>query len=527
MKKIQDVLIMISVLLIPLMAAQGFESYEDDFLNPGSDAPLTNANWNANIGTNGTVYTGSSGTTGPILSGASFIFHRPASTAGGTPVLAWTEEAGVSQAISQVTNLAMTLRNTIATEDVKFAIRVDGDWYVSQDAFNSPTEVTTPVSLAVQAAGWNELDFTADSILAEGSSVSLPSSGTMTAVGIFDASTTASMAIRADDFQIYVEMAAEDLIFDEEFPNPGSDAPLASISWNANVGTNGTAYMGSAGSGGPVLSSQDYVFHRPASGAEGSPVFAWTEKDPVSVIGDISSDITVVALLRNDNVSENLQLAIRVETNWFVAQEPVNVSVAGTAVSVGINVQESNWNSLDFIEGSILSEGGATNLPASGAVTAIGFFDAATSGDAIRFDDFQVYVPDSYGAWIVAYGMSGSDIDLLSDPDSDRMNNLIEYALGGNPTNIDRSAVWPSAELVDAAGTNWLEYVYFRRLDAEDRGLTYDLLHADQMVGSVWTNSGIIEVGSAAVDADFEVVTNRLSTADHNSQFLKLDVGVE
>lgn len=191
-------------LFVSLTAAVGDVAYQEVFPNPGADAPLANINWNANVGSSGTAFTGSTWSQGPILSSGDFIFFRPATGSGGPSFLVWTEEPDVSAigSIANVTDVNMVLRNGSAAENIKVAIRVGSAWYVSQDVLNSPTESSTAVSLDVKSSGWNSLNFVAGTTLAEGGSVTLPSSGTVTAVGIFDASTNEGLAIRISDYTV-------------------------------------------------------------------------------------------------------------------------------------------------------------------------------------------------------------------------------------------------------------------------------------------------------------------------------------
>ncbi|QHI70350.1 hypothetical protein [Tichowtungia aerotolerans] len=129
-----------------------------------------------------------------------------------------------------------------------------------------------------------------------------------------------------------------------------------------------------------------------------------------------------------------------------------------------------------------------------------------------------------YNMWAGEYELTSPESDLLSDPDGDGANNLLEYALGGNPTNSDASAILPVYSVTNQNGTNWLEYVYFRRLDAADRGINYTVEKNSNLLSvESWSTNGIAET-SAPVDAEFESVTNRVSTGEANAQFMKLNV---
>jgi hypothetical protein len=79
----------------------------------------------------------------------------------------------------------------------------------------------------------------------------------------------------------------------------------------------------------------------------------------------------------------------------------------------------------------------------------------------------------------------------------------------------------PVSALSAEGGTNWLNYVYIRRIDAAARGLTYSVLGGTDLVAGDVTNA-TEEVGSGAMDTDFETVTNRIPTDVESVGFMKL-----
>jgi hypothetical protein len=197
-----------------------------------------------------------------------------------------------------------------------------------------------------------------------------------------------TLADSASALRLLVNKATyETLVFSESFLNPDPDAPLANIGWHANVGLDGMSVdANSSGSVGPILSVGDYIFYR--MGSSDVPVLSWTDHEDVDSIGPIGYVETVSLKLRNDNAAEDLKVALKVNGSWIVSQAVLN----GTANAVvSLDVQSAAWNSLDFVSGSQLAEGSAVALPTSGAVQAIGIFDAATtSGSAVRIDDVTV-----------------------------------------------------------------------------------------------------------------------------------------
>lgn len=136
-------------------------------------------------------------------------------------------------------------------------------------------------------------------------------------------------------------------------------------------------------------------------------------------------------------------------------------------------------------------------------------------------------VPDAdYSAWAGGYGLSGTNALLEADVENggvgDGYNNLVEYALGMNPTNSDAGSRESVGTTVDG-GTNYFEYVHSRRSDFAVQGLSYLLIDSTNLVDAVsFTNTqDQIHVGPA-VDG-YEPVTNRYRTGDP-VKFIKLRI---
>jgi len=133
--------------------------------------------------------------------------------------------------------------------------------------------------------------------------------------------------------------------------------------------------------------------------------------------------------------------------------------------------------------------------------------------------------PAYYTQWIDDFSLTGSDAAYSADPEPDGMINLLEYALGGNPLVDDAAEKLPTFGTNEQGGTNWFNTIYNRRRDAAARGLAYDVLASDDLVSNLWTNS-TEEAGSVILDAEFESVTNRVSTQAEAQQFMKLNVSL-
>ena len=122
------------------------------------------------------------------------------------------------------------------------------------------------------------------------------------------------------------------------------------------------------------------------------------------------------------------------------------------------------------------------------------------------------------------YNLTGGDELPGADPDFDTLNNLMEYALGGDPANANDVGILPTSTIRLVDGTKFFEYVYRRRVGAATRRLTYEVQNDDDLVNSpAWTNE-FQEVSTTAIDSDFESVLNRISMAGQVQEFGRLNV---
>jgi len=509
--------LLIGSLLIFVTASDAEVLYQQTFDNPLGDQPLGNVNWNANIGPSGTTYLSANGGAAPILSSGDFLYTDVAGE-----WLAWTDDASFGS-FSSITNISMSLANSTIDENNQIAIKVDGFWYVSQEVFNSAAaDAKITVNLDVQAAAWNNLDFVPGATLVVGGAAGVLA-GTVQAVGVYDFGS--DNKTRMDNFTVGgVPSPPTVIVYEQTFDNPEGNQPLTNVNWNANVGSSGTTYTSTGGAVAPILSGSDFLYT--------DMVGEWLGWTADASFGSFNNLVNISMSLSNANLDEDLQVAIKVDGSWYVSQKVFNNSVSNVwQHGLSLEIQSAAWNNLAFVPNSTLAVGDAVTNALSGAVQAVGVYDFG-SDNKTRMDDFTVEAiqeitpSEAWAAWTNSYSLSGSDAELGADPDFDDMDNLVEYALGGNPTNSDAAATLPVSGLVDAGSTNWLEYVYLRRLDAATRGLTYEVVRNDSLQVGSWTNSEITEV-TAAIDADFEAVTNRISTATKNAQFMRLNIEFE
>lgn len=156
-------------------------------------------------------------------------------------------------------------------------------------------------------------------------------------------------------------------------------------------------------------------------------------------------------------------------------------------------------------------------------------FNTGTSDTNLNYviDDILIttnllILTDNYTEWVDLFPTLGSSTNYADDPDLDGMDNLLEYALGGSPVVDDASSILPGyAGLSEEGGTNYLNYVYNRNVDATD--LTYSVLGGTNLLTGSMTNA-TEEAGASAVSYGFQTVTNRVSTDTESAQFMGLTV---
>jgi acetyl esterase/lipase len=124
----------------------------------------------------------------------------------------------------------------------------------------------------------------------------------------------------------------------------------------------------------------------------------------------------------------------------------------------------------------------------------------------------------SYGLWAQTHSLSGGPLD---NDDGDQLNNLVEYALGGNPTNPADVGIVPEFGIISDGGSASCIY---RRRTAEDSGVSYPLELTDNLVSNDWKTTGFTETGAGDIDGIFESVTNEISTLGKTNEFIRLRI---
>jgi hypothetical protein len=175
----------------------------------------------------------------------------------------------------------------------------------------------------------------------------------------------------------------------------------------------------------------------------------------------------------------------------------------------------------DYADGLI---GGIVIAPASSNDGGGIYFGMDSSESAVGIGFVVDQVPSAvsgYDSWIDDFSVSGSpDADRDYDYDGDGQDNLMEYALGGDPTNALVKGGY-SSEIMDDAGTNYFVYVHPQRSD--DAQLNYYLQLDDNLIDAPgWTNVGYVVTGTNVTGGVLDYVTNHVPVNEYATRFIRL-----
>ncbi len=203
------------------------------------------------------------------------------------------------------------------------------------------------------------------------------------------------------------------------------------------------------------------------------------------------------------------------ETIAADAQNPYGLTLAGDQIY---------WGGRAGVIGKVSVEpGSVSEIVASGLPTTEVFGIAVIPGAE----------GEGFAAWIAEFGLDESVSGAEDDPDGDGIRNVLEYALGGDPTVASRE-VLPEVETREVAGEEYLTIAYLRRTGGADgEGGTYvsgDVSYAVVASGDLgdWDGAGAVFVSATAEGAPdgFEVATYRsaVPVSAEARQFLRLEV---
>ena len=175
-----------------------------------------------------------------------------------------------------------------------------------------------------------------------------------------------------------------------------------------------------------------------------------------------------------------------------------------------------------------LPAGQAAPLILAGSIAEPGAYRSTTKikadGLAEISQETGLSVIESYRSW--SRGLT--DPNSASDPDGDGIDNLSEYAFGGDPRSASQSLAGNSAMLLPTLGRNTdtgrrtLSWV--RRRDAAARALEYELQNSATLSTESWQTVTPLSLTPRVLDLQFEEVTAELPESQNPRQFYRIRV---
>ena len=108
--------------------------------------------------------------------------------------------------------------------------------------------------------------------------------------------------------------------------------------------------------------------------------------------------------------------------------------------------------------------------------------------------DVTPYTGTPFSRWMMNYPTLGTQTNQTDNMDGDALDNLYEYALGGNPTNGNDTGISSAFHVLSNGTSNYLEYVYAQRND--DASLSYWLELNTNLLRDAWTREFYEVIGT-------------------------------
>ncbi len=169
-------------------------------------------------------------------------------------------------------------------------------------------------------------------------------------------------------------------------------------------------------------------------------------------------------------------------------------------------------------KGEEQGQGAAAQAAPDASAPDVGEESAPRKRSAAETGILRMELPSKpYQRWSAFYKLVGGPDD---DSDGDGMTNLYEYGLNGNPTNPnDTGYIQYFAREQD--GKTWYEYIYARRITPGCE-LVYTLQTTTSTSGKWVDNAHSVLPGRGKLNADFEIVTNRVYYSMGQEKYIRL-----
>ncbi len=184
----------------------------------------------------------------------------------------------------------------------------------------------------------------------------------------------------------------------------------------------------------------------------------------------------------------------------------------------------------------IVTAGSPITTPLGGNRIAVGgtygsfAVQLANGGYALRLTDFQTG-PATFENWATRYGLSGADANPNADPNRNGLPNLLEYALGFDPTAVG-GPLGTTSGIIEENGQKYLGLSYTKPTGAEAPS---DIIYAPERASSLaspnWSSSVVDIVPHSVVPGpgSLETVTVRSTHPISGTarEFLRLRVTLQ
>jgi hypothetical protein len=154
-------------------------------------------------------------------------------------------------------------------------------------------------------------------------------------------------------------------------------------------------------------------------------------------------------------------------------------------------------------------------------------WSAATQFDkVIVHGSVNAITQTGYESWTADYGLTGDAALTSADAENggmgDGYDNLAEYALGMDPTSSDAGTRdW--IDLTSEGGTNWFDYVHYRRSGYAAEGLSYWLIDSASLLDPATSTNAQDQILVGPTVEGYEPVTNRYEVSDQD-KFIRLEI---
>jgi hypothetical protein len=200
---------------------------------------------------------------------------------------------------------------------------------------------------------------------------------------------------------------------------------------------------------------------------------------------------------------------------------PRSATIADTSYGIDYNTEGANTNDGlgQYIIGTFTAIGTTQEINLTSVVPQLNAIQLRLISDSIT-------TVGTYSTWAANYGLTGDDVLLTADSENggvgDGYSSLAEFALGMDPTVSDARSR-ESFAIVDEDETSWFEYVYYRRTDYLEQGLSYEVMDFANLDSSdVQTDTQDEIVVGSDVDG-YQKIINRYRIED-SARFIQLKI---